>query len=493
MGRFVLISSMLVLSVVPEAQAQVCRLSVAGLNRARRAVGAIHAECPAIFTPHTPPFGNWGVTSNFGTKTDGHQFDGWCHDARVCNNLGICRTDCTNGWFEWNSCTDDPLYRPPNCTLYNAADCTEQTSTMGVNIHGTKVIDLAAPCPTDVDGDGIAEHGGCTAVSGYSPGTNFMSIYELDPGTSDELIQTLYFPETPVSLQCGVFGCPPAGSAWVGPAAYDSPSSPAKIHAEMAAVVNWATFLDENDRCAAATSAATAVSAASYTGPELPAGSIATVFSGGFSTTSETATTLPLPFTLAGLSATVTDSLGASRAAPLFFVSPSQVNLLVPPETAGGEAAITLARGSKIRWKSAVTIAPVAPGLFSANSDGRGVAAAVTLLVRPDGSRTSQLAFECPDGAGSCVPVPLDLGAENDRAFLLLFGTGIRGRRELEDVRVRIGGIEAEVLYAGPQGSFVGLDQVNVEIPRVLAGKGEVEVMFAVGAETANLVTVAFR
>lgn len=146
-----------------------------------------------------------------------------------------------------------------------------------------------------------------------------------------------------------------------------------------------------------------------------------------------------------------------------------------------------------MRWKSSVTVAPVAPGLFSANSDGRGVAAAVTLLVRPDGSRTSQLAFECPDGAGSCVPVPVDLGADNARAFLLLFGTGIRGRQVLEDVRVRIGGIEAEVLYAGPQGSFVGLDQVNVEIPRVLAGKGEVEVMLAVGAETANPVTVAFR
>jgi uncharacterized protein (TIGR03437 family) len=493
LGRFVLISSLLVLAVAPEVQAQVCRLSVAGLNRARRAMGAIHAECPALFTPHTPPFGNWGVTSNFGMKADSHQFDGWCHDTWVCNNLGICRTDCTDGWFEWNSCTDDPLYRPPNCTLYNAADCTEQASTKGVNVHGTKVIDLAAACPSDTDGDGIADHGGCSAVTGYSPGTNFLSIYELDPGTSDELIQTVYFPETPVSLQCGVFGCPPAGSDWVGPVAYDSPSSPPKIHAEMAAVVNWAAFLDENDRCAAATSAATTVSAASYQGPELAAASIASAFGGGFSTTSETATTLPLPFSLAGVSVIVTDSLGASRPAPLFFVSSSQINLLIPNETAGGAAAITVARGSKIRWRSAVTVAQVAPGLFSANSDGRGVAAAVALLVRSDGSRTSQLAFECADGAGSCVPLPLELGAGNDRAFLQLFGTGIRGRQALEDVHVQIGGMEAEVLYAGPQGSFVGLDQVNVEIPRALAGKGEVEVMLAVGAETSNLVTVAFH
>jgi uncharacterized protein (TIGR03437 family) len=401
--------------------------------------------------------------------------------------------ECTDGWYEWNSCTDHALYRPPNCTMYNAADCTVQAGTTGVNIHGTKLIDLPAACPSDTDGDGFAEHGGCSSVSGYSPGTNFMSIYELDPGTSDELIQTLYFPETPVSLRCGVFGCPPAGSGWVAPAAYDSPSSPGKIYTEMAAVVSWAAFLDENDRCAAAISTATSVSAASYSGGKLAAGSIATVFGGGFSTASETAKTLPLPFSLAGVSATVTDSLGASRPAPFFFVSPSQFNLFIPADTASGPATITATREPNIRWKSPIVIKQVSPGLFTANSDGRGVAAAVAVLVAPDGSQTSRLAFECADGAGSCVPAPVDLGAQNDRAFLLLFGTGIRGRRTLEDVRVRIGGIEAEVLYAGPQGSFVGLDQVNVRIPRALAGKGEAEMTLVVGAETANPVTVAFR
>ena len=65
---------------------QVCRLSVAGLNRARRVVGNIHAECPEVV--HTAPFGNWGVTSNFGSKNNTHQFDGWCHDTRVCDNAG---------------------------------------------------------------------------------------------------------------------------------------------------------------------------------------------------------------------------------------------------------------------------------------------------------------------------------------------------------------------------------------------------------------------
>ena len=94
---------------------QVCRLSVAGLNQSRRVMGPVHAECPDEVV-HTAPFGNWGVTSNYGQKGDSHQFDGWCHDTRTCSNSGSCQISCTNGWYEWNSCTDDALFRPPNCS-----------------------------------------------------------------------------------------------------------------------------------------------------------------------------------------------------------------------------------------------------------------------------------------------------------------------------------------------------------------------------------------
>ena len=71
--------------------AQVCRLSVAGLNRDRKVSGEIATECPAPV--HSAPFGNWGVTSNYGQKRDSHQFQGWCHDSRICDNNGDCKTD----------------------------------------------------------------------------------------------------------------------------------------------------------------------------------------------------------------------------------------------------------------------------------------------------------------------------------------------------------------------------------------------------------------
>jgi len=60
-------------------------------------------------------------------------------------------------------------------------------------------------------------------------------------------------------------------------------------------------------------------------------------------------------------------------------------------------------------------------------------------------------------------------------------------------VRVKVGGEDAEVAYAGAQGSLFGLDQVNVRRPRSLAGRGEVSIVPAVDGKTANTVRVSIR
>jgi hypothetical protein len=198
------------------ASGQICRLSVAGLNQSRRVTGPVHAECPED-PVHTAPFGNWGASSNFGIKGNSHQFDGWCHDTPVCDNSGRCWTDCQDGWYEWNSCTDHSQYSPPNCTLYNAANCTEQISATQVNVHGTKYVDVPVQCPSDSNGDGALDRGGCRDVANYSSGANYLSLYELDPVCCDRLIQTMYFPAASVALNCDALGCAPASSPWMQP------------------------------------------------------------------------------------------------------------------------------------------------------------------------------------------------------------------------------------------------------------------------------------
>src|SRR4028118_1095293 len=106
--------------------------------------------------------------------------------------------------------------------------------------------------------------GGCADVKTFSNGANFMSLYEIDPGTTDDLIQTMYFPNTSLSLNCTVFGCDPAQSAWMLPVAYDSPTSPSKISTEFAMTVNSGVFVDTSGACRAVGPILSAVPGASF-------------------------------------------------------------------------------------------------------------------------------------------------------------------------------------------------------------------------------------
>jgi uncharacterized protein (TIGR03437 family) len=89
------------------------------------------------------------------------------------------------------------------------------------------------------------------------------------------------------------------------------------------------------------------------------------------------------------------------------------------------------------------------------------------------------------------VPVPVSLGAQTDRVFLVLYGTGIRNVRALSRVEARVGGTAVPVTFAGAQGQFIGLDQVNVgPLPRTLAGAGTATIVLTVDGFPANTVTV---
>lgn len=248
-GKFGLAALLALVGAIVSAPAQTCQFSIGGLNRARAVMGPVHAECPGGV--HSPPFGNWGASSSFGAKRNGHQFNGWCRNSWVCDNQGKCKVDCTDGWYEWNSCTDVDQYKPPNCTLYNSANCTRQVSTTDVNILGTYYGQVAASCPYDTDGDGYCDTGGCRDFQGIWLGSSYMSLYELDPICCDDLVQTVYFPATWIPLdKCTPWRCPAVGSEWVSPNLYDSPPSPAKVSAQFAMATNWGVFSDPGNVCA---------------------------------------------------------------------------------------------------------------------------------------------------------------------------------------------------------------------------------------------------
>ncbi|MBI3667218.1 MAG: SBBP repeat-containing protein [Acidobacteria bacterium] len=237
----------------------------------------------------------------------------------------------------------------------------------------------------------------------------------------------------------------------------------------------------------------TSVSAASFLGPALAAESIASAFGEGLATETRLADKLPLPTTLAGTTVKITDSAGKERLAPLFYASPGQINFLIPAGTASGTARVIVTSGTGATVNGTVQIEPVAPGLFAANASGQGVAAAAAARVSATGAQSPVTVVRYDASLGKNVAVPIDLGPATDQVILILYGTGIRFRIALSAVSARIGGDASDVLFAGPQGAFVGLDQVNVHLPRTLIGRGDVDVALVVDGKQANTVTINIR
>jgi uncharacterized protein (TIGR03437 family) len=237
------------------------------------------------------------------------------------------------------------------------------------------------------------------------------------------------------------------------------------------------------------TSSATNLSAASYKGPTLASQAIVAAFGSNLAIATEPAATLPLPTSLADTTVTVINS-GVQRSAELLFVSPAQVNYVLPAEPASDSATVVITSGDGSVATETIQIADVAPGLFSANANGEGVAAAVALRVKPDGTQSYEPVAQFDAAQNKFVSLPIDLGQATDQVFLILFGTGIRGRSALTAVTASIGGTASEVLFAGPQGLFEGLDQINLRLPRSLAGRGEIEVALVVDGKSANMVQV---
>jgi uncharacterized protein (TIGR03437 family) len=204
----------------------------------------------------------------------------------------------------------------------------------------------------------------------------------------------------------------------------------------------------------------------------------------------EPASTIPLPTELAGTKVMIKDAAGVEFAAPLLFVSAQQVNFVIPEEAVLGEATMTFITATGSLNTVSTFIVGIAPGLFAANADGAGAPAGYFLHVGNDSSQLEEPAALMDSVSGLQVPARIAFGESSEELFLVLSGTGFRGRTGLELIEVRIGGAVAEVTYAGAQASFIGLDQMNVRVPRALIGRGEVEIEVLIDGRPANILRV---
>ena len=180
-----------------------------------------------------------------------------------------------------------------------------------------------------------------------------------------------------------------------------------------------------------------------------------------------------LPTRLADTTATI-----GGRPGYIYFISPTQINLLVPDGVPNGLVDVVVTRGANASNTLKAYMTNYSPALFT--FDGRYVAA-----VNADGSLAGKVnlipgAVTKPTPPGSIVLLyTTGLGGTNPAtpAAQLVAAPAVTANGTV----VRIGGLDAEVLFAGKISS--GLYQLNVTVPTLPPGDYRVEI-WVEGAKT---------
>jgi uncharacterized protein (TIGR03437 family) len=233
------------------------------------------------------------------------------------------------------------------------------------------------------------------------------------------------------------------------------------------------------------------VNGASF-GAQVAAGSIASVFGTGLAPGIQAADKLPLPTTLGGISVSVN-----GFAAPLFYVSPLQINFQVPWEAgvvARPVSTVTVTVNGVASTPQTFNLAGIAPGLFAVNPAGQGAVliSATGELAAPTGSISGRTAR--PAQRGEYVSIYCTgLGPVSNQPANGAAAASSPSSITPTAPTVTIGGMPAPVTFSGLAPSFVGLYQVNVQVPDGAAPGSAVPVVLTIGSVTSNTVTIAVQ
>jgi uncharacterized protein (TIGR03437 family) len=203
------------------------------------------------------------------------------------------------------------------------------------------------------------------------------------------------------------------------------------------------------------------LSAASFNGAALAPESLVTAYGTGLATQTTVAGLPPLPTTLGGTRVQVRDSQGAELVAQLFFVSPNQVNYLMPAGLAPGQATVTVMSETGQVSTGSSEIAPVAPGIFTADASGKGWASGFVLRVRGGGQQALEPLARFDAAQNAFIPAPIDLSVPDEQVYLVLFGTGFRHHRGCPPYRPRlVGSSSIRFMRARRQGCWVWINSI---------------------------------
>jgi len=315
-------------------------------------------------------------------------------------------------------------------------------------------------------------------IAAPSPGANWIEL----PQTRGTTPETLIVGVNPAGLPPGVH----RGSVDIAFAG--STNEPTRIDVTLTAVSPTAPLISD----------AGVVNAASFTpnaspGGELTGGMFFAVFGERLADRIEQNSQVPYPSRLASTQVTMGGIL-----CPLVFVSNLQIVGVVPqtltqdltPQAVSQGLAFTdviVTNSGEISPPVQVRLAPVNPVLFSQDQTGGGPGAILNVIAQGPAQLN---AFDNPAQPAQAVSIfGTGLGPTQTPVLDGFPATGINTIRGA--VRVIIGGVDAQVLFAGLSPEFPHLYQLNAVVPGRSQQGCDVPVQIVVDDVTSNEVTMA--
>jgi uncharacterized protein (TIGR03437 family) len=213
-------------------------------------------------------------------------------------------------------------------------------------------------------------------------------------------------------------------------------------------------------------------------GQAVTAGSLVSIFGTNLASKVSQADTIPLSTSLGGVTVLFVNG-NTAKNAPMLFVQPddaatkvsSQLNVQVPwdlvPAGASANVKVIVTNNGVNSNTETFAIAPFSPGVFASNglaiavnSDGTlawPVGAVPGLTTHP--AKIGDTVIVYANGLGAVADPPANGHNSLDKL-----------RPNLTTPQVLIGGVSAEVVFAGLSPQFVGVNQINVTIPSVATG-----------------------
>jgi uncharacterized protein (TIGR03437 family) len=222
-------------------------------------------------------------------------------------------------------------------------------------------------------------------------------------------------------------------------------------------------------------------------GQPVAPGELVSLFGSNLAARLATADSVPLSTTIDDVFVTVN-----GIRAPLYLVSPGQINAQVPWEVGGsGSATFIVNRGGVPSTGSTMPLASAVPGFFMVTGSTQAIA------INPDGTIAA--------AAGSIQ----GLNTHGARAgeTLIVYATGlgavtpsaVTGRDSTDQLRstvampnVTIGGVPAGVVFSGLAPQFVGVNQLNITVPSGVSPGGSVPLRIEMGGRS-HQATIAIQ